>query len=473
LEKKAVSVIIFGIALVIQLLTFPPWDSLTYDGALYIDIARNLVHNPANFTYQGTYVMYRPPLYPYTLSIFYHFVSAPLTQLTVARLVSMFFFALTAVLVYLIALEMGWEEYLAVLATLFFIINPLSFTMGSRELVHSEFTFFYTLAVYLLYTGRKGKNGTLLKLAFISAGLAILTRYTGLSIIGVFIIYLWLVDYWDWVREKDYWLGMGLLILILFPWLYLGYLHYGGFFKPFEIASRTVTADNPVSAFTYLKWLRKDMGLVLFALLSLGLLRVQENEEGWLILSWFGVGLAGILTVTHKETRFVTFLTPVMAILVVEGIELILDAVQTLSGLRLNDRRKYLALFLAFILIIPVSVSALHLKERWSVTGKYDSHVLRYTSENYPAERLLVSPYLYTMAGFYYPNAKVEMILYRKDVEKKVEEGYYDVIIHKDPNTYLNILTSGNYVLVKEFYGGRFKVFIAKRFITKESSIHQ
>ena len=66
------------------------------------------------------------------------------------------------------------------------------------------------------------------------------------------------------------------------------------------------------------------------------------------------------------------------------------------------------------------------------------------------------------MAGFYYPKAEVEMILRRKSIEEKIARGYYDVIIHKNPNVYLNILTSGKYVKVEEFYGGRLEIFVRR-----------
>ncbi|WP_297461501.1 glycosyltransferase family 39 protein [Thermococcus sp.] len=454
-----------AVAFLLGTLTFPPWDTLTYDGALYIDIARNLAVNPTNFTYQGVYVMYRPPLYPYTLSAFYRFIHAPLDQLTVARLVSLLAFSLTASLVFLLARELLEDDEGALLASLFYIFNALAFTMGTRELVHSEFTLFYTLAIYLLYTGRKRGNPTRIYLAFVSAGLAILTRYTGLSLIAVFIAYLWFTECWDWARKREYWVGFALLLLTLSPWLYLGHLHYGGALKPFEIASRTVTADRPVSVSDYFKLLRRDMGAVLLLLTALGILGQKKNMKGWLLLSWFFVGLMGILTVTHKETRFITFLAPVMGILAVEGVSLMVDWVEKvleLAGRPVESWKKAVTIGIALLLLVPVGRSAFALKEKWDVTGKYDSHVLRYASEHYPGEKLLVSPYLYTMAGFYYPGARVEMILRREDVQRKISEAYYDVIIHKEPNTYLNIITSGNYKLVKEFYNGKFKIFIRK-----------
>ncbi|AEC51544.1 hypothetical protein PNA2_0628 [Pyrococcus sp. NA2] len=449
--KDRVGILIFMFSLGLGILALAPEKSLTYDGALYINIARNLARDITSFTYQGVYMMYRPPLYPYTLSLIFRFIHS--NHLLIARLVSAVSFALTSLILYYLVKDMFGSDIKGIIASLFYVFNPLAFTMAGRELVHSEFTLFYTLAIYLLYMGRKRDNALRIYLAFISAGLAILTRYTGLSIILVFLAYLWLVDHWNWVKKREYLIGFGLLFPTLLPWLYMGHLYYGGFFRPFKIASRVVTLDKPVSAFEYIGMVIKDIGYVLPALATLGFLRIKKDEQGWLILSWLVIGGGGILAVTHKETRFITFLSPVIAILASEGISLIAE--------QLKGKWKTIgSIAIALLLIVPIGMKAKELKGRWDGVGVYESEALRYASNHYKAERLLVSPYLYTMAGYYYPNARIEMILKRKDVEEKIAKGYYDVIIHKDPNVYLNIETCGNYVLVKEFYGGRIKIYV-------------
>ncbi|WP_161937375.1 hypothetical protein QDY65_08865 [Pyrococcus kukulkanii] len=50
-------------------------------------------------------------------------------------------------------------------------------------------------------------------------------------------------------------------------------------------------------------------------------------------------------------------------------------------------------------------------------------------------------------------------MLRRKSIEEKIAS---DVIVHKNPSTYLNILTSGKYVKVEEFYGGKLEIFVRK-----------
>ena len=464
MEKKPLSpFILFVGALIVGLLTMPPKNTLTYDGALYIDIARNLAKDITNFTYQGTYVMYRPPLYPYTLSVFFRFTPLE-THLTIARLVSLVSFALTASLVNLVAGEILGDDKKAIIASLFYVFNPLAFTMATRELVHSEFTLFYTLAVYLLYTGRKRKDRRRVYLSFVAAGLAILTRYTGLSVIAVFLVYLWLVDDWNWVKGKEYWIGFGLFLLVLAPWLYMGHVHYGGALSPLSVASRVVTLDRPVSVSDYLKMLMDDVGSVLMGLIAVGLLKIKKDNEGWFLLSWFFIGLMGILTITHKETRFITFLSPVMGIIAVLGVEAMVKATEVvIKKKRSLGVKTFLVPLISLLLLVPIGMSARALQEEWNRIGSLETEVLQYVSANYPASRLLVSPRLYTMAGYYYPGARVDMILDRKYIRDRISSGYYDLIVLMEPSPHLNIEESGNYIPVKEFYGGKFRVYLRRK----------
>lgn len=95
--------------------------------------------------------------------------------------------------------------------------------------------------------------------------------------------------------------------------------------------------------------------------------------------------------------------------------------------------------------------------------GAAEATVLSRVSSEHPAESLLVSPGLYTMAGFYYPHARVDMALDRKTVLQRVSEGYYGVIILKGPSNHINIEESRRYVLTEEFYNGKFRIYLLKK----------
>ena len=424
-----------------------PSGTITYDGALYVDIARSLLRGLTNYTYQGVYMMYRPPVYVYTLSIVFKLFS-PGDYLRVARLVSALFYGMTAGLVYLFAVKIWGDRLKALTAGVFYILNPLAFTMGTRELVHSEFTFFYTLSLYLLYTGRKMESNWRIYVAFVTAGVAILTRYTGLSIIGVILVYLYCSEHWDWLRKRQYPLGFLLVLLVLSPWLYMGHLHYGGALKPFSVATQYVTSAPPVSAFDYLNELFGVLGVLLFLAL-LGFFLLGRNDEGWLLTGWFFVGLLGILTVTHKEVRFVTFLSPAIALLASHGFW---GGVELLKArLPRKNLVRVLAVGVLVILLVPVGRSALALKSQWDVRGSGYVMALEYASAHYPAKWLLVSPRMYTMAGLYYPDAVIQVIVDRKQVLGRIAEGKYDLIIRMKTDPLLNIESSGMYMEVKDF----------------------
>ncbi|WP_297476062.1 glycosyltransferase family 39 protein [Thermococcus sp.] len=433
-----------------------PSETITYDGALYVDIARSLLHGLTNYTYQGFYMMYRPPVYVYTLSIVFHFISSG-HYLTAARIISAFFYGLTAGLAYLFVVELWGDGLKALSASLFYILNPLAFTMGTRELVHSEFTFFYTLSLYLLYTGRKkGRTGRVYA-AFIVAGIAILTRYTGLSIVGVFLVYLYCTEHWGWVRRREYLIGFALVLLVLSPWLYMGHVHYGGAFKPFSVASQYVTGAPPVSAFDYLGELMGPLGILLLLAL-LGFVLLGRDDGDWLLTSWFFVGFLGILTVTHKEARFVTFLSPAIALLASHGLW---GSVKLLKGiLPRKNLLNYLAILLLLVLLIPVGRSALALKAQWDTRGAGYVQALEYASTHYPAKWLLVSPRMYTMAGLYYPDAVIQVIVDRKQVRERIAAGRYDVIIRMKTDPLLNVESSGMYALAKEFPRGGIEIYV-------------
>lgn len=450
--KDKIRLLAVVIPLIIGILTFPPNSTLTYDGALYINIARSIARGEG-FTYQGVYMMYRPPLYPYTLSLFFKFLPYDF-HLPASRIISLLFYTLTALLTYEIGKMLLGSRKFGIIASLLYVFNPLAFTMAKRTLVHSEFTFFFTLSMYLFYLGERENRELYTVLSFFFAGLTILARYTGLVILGVFVVYLYLTREWNWIKERRYIIGLLILLLTLSPWLYLGHLHYGGAFRPFKIASRVVTLDKPVSTFEFFELLVKDIGYIPLFLLALGIFFTKRNEKGLLVLSWFFVGLMGILTVTHKETRFITFTTPAMALIMAKGIQGVVEKTKNIPHKAIFE-----GIGVGVILILLFNASY-NLQEFWNKTGRGETEVLSWASKNYNARTVLVTPYLYTYAGYFFPESKVEMITERNynEVVEKIKQGYYDLVIIKGGTIILN-----RYTLVKTFYDGLYKIFERNR----------
>ena len=450
---------IFLVALSLSLLFRPPELSITYDEALYMSIARNLAKSSSNFTYQGAYMMYRPPLYPYTLSIFYRLFNYD-HHLRIARAISAIFYALTAVLVYLFTVELFKDQKKGVAASIFYILNPLGFTMSNRALVHSEFSFFYTLAVFLLYKGTRDENNKLICASFVSAGLAVLTRYTGLSIIGVFVAYLYLISHWDWLKRKETYVGFALFALTLAPWLYLGHVHYEGALRPFSVAMAVVTKDTPVSTFKYLGEVLEILGVPIVILALLGFGSLKKDDIGWLTISWGVIGLFEILTVTHKEPRFLTFLMPLMGILCAQGV----FSASELFFKHVPFPNRFKMVFLVLIIGIGLASSIQHslqYKQTWDIQYLEEGKAFQYASENFNPRFIGVSPRLYTLAGYYFPDSRVYPLLLTDYIKFSVKNGRFDLIVWQYRNSIIkDIEESGKYKLVKEFNDGKIKIFV-------------
>lgn len=191
---------IFILAMFISLNHYPPNSWVPYDGALYIDIANTLSKNPANFSYQGIYMMFRPPVYPYTLSIVYKLMSSK-NPIVIARLVTSVFYAGTAMLIFML-----FGRYLGYLtggyASILYILNPIALGMSTQPLVHSQFTFFYLISMYYLLKWSENLSKSSMVLFGISAGISTLTRYTGLSILLITIVYVYLLYLSNNIKEN-------------------------------------------------------------------------------------------------------------------------------------------------------------------------------------------------------------------------------------------------------------------------------
>lgn len=445
--KNKAPLSLFLFAFILSALTMPEKLSVTYDEALYMDIARNLAQNLGNFTYRNTYMMYRPPVYPYTLSTLYRLLPYE-HHMMAARLTSVFFYALTTALVYRFARKLGLGEWQSIAGALFYVLNPIAFATSNRALVHAQFTFLYTLTIYLFYTGRK-EEPRLIYIAFATAALTILTRYTGLSIVGVMLAYLWLVDDWEWLKWKEYYIGAGVFVLVLLPWLYMGHIHYGGAFQPFEVASRVVTLDRPSSAFNYLKDVMIALTPAFVILTFLGFIGLKKDDSGWLLVSWGFIGLMGILTVVHKEVRFITFLSPVIAILSAMGVGLI----HSHAGKYEKDRviRGAITLGIVLLLFTPFIGEGIRYKEeQWDRMWLTENRVVLMASE-YGFDSIIVSGRLYTLAGFYYPEAEVDQLVNYPKMRRNLERGHYDIVIYREGDPLWEYIERGNYTATAKY----------------------
>ena len=486
---------IFIMAMIMSLKNYPPSSWTPYDGALYIDIARNLSEDFTDFSYQGIYMMFRPPIYPYTLSIIYRLVPLDL-HLTVARLISSVFYSGTAMLIFIL-----FRRYLgdlkAIIASILYMLNPIALGMSIQPLVHSQFTFFYLISVYYLLKWSENRNRISIVLFGIFTGISILTRYTGFSLGAVAIAFIYLLiisqkinlNYLDILKHLT--IGALSAFLILLPWMILGHLNYTGFMSPFTVASREVNMAASRTPLTgYLLSIIETLSLPAVMVTTLGLMysMFQRDKFHILLVSWSLAGFVSILTIIHKEVRFITFLTPPIALLSTEGLYVISKVISeaVLRGDMKYKGIKIIGITILILLSISCYTHANEYTSKYYYSGSTQAILFDEFKKIVPTTDemiLLVSPNLYPYAGLFLPHAKIyQMSSYNinwlvhglrgkqpPDIPKMIENGYFDYIIYcKSP--YLDrwidkVGQSPRYYRVKEMFNGRCRILANKDFI--------
>ena len=102
------------------------------------------------------------------------------------------FYAGTATLIFILFRRyIGTQK--AAFGSLLYMLNPIALGMSVQPLVHSQFTFFYLLAIYFLLRWSETGDKKFVMLFGIFTGISILTRYTGLSIGLIIVTYIYLL----------------------------------------------------------------------------------------------------------------------------------------------------------------------------------------------------------------------------------------------------------------------------------------
>lgn len=435
-------------------------------------------------------MLFRPPVYPYTLSILYRLLP-PEIHITVARIVSSIFYAGTAMSIFTL-----FRKYLgdlkAIGASILYILNPIALGMSTHPLVHSQFTFFYLISIYWLMKWSEEKIKKYMVLFGFFAGIAVLTRYTGLTIWGVAIAYAYLLFL---AREipsnlrmilKHLMLGALVTLLTLFPWMIAGHKYYSGLISPFTVASREVNMATPVPAMEYVTEIIHTLGVPATILIALGVIysMFQRDKFHVLLLSWGGLGFMGILTIIHKEVRFVTFLTPLIAIISIEGLELL---------------SKFLARIVPKIKIRPTGIKLIWVGVMLLLCASYYSNAVDYIDKYYYAGAteaivfeefkkeynesgitLLVSPSFYPYGGLFLQDAEVyQMSSYYlnwlihgirgqpPDISQMIANGDFDYVIYCEAPYLERWITkiehSQKYIIVNELFNGKCKILSRKQ----------
>jgi 4-amino-4-deoxy-L-arabinose transferase-like glycosyltransferase len=174
---------LLGLAVVVRLALLLPMDDLklAMDELQYQEIAVNLAEGRGFMLYEKP-TSWRPPLYPFVLSLVYR--AAGTTDPLAARMFQAAMSLVNLLLVYLLGRRL-FGERVGLGAAAIFAVYPSFLFYNNHLLTEGLFTFLLTLTAYLLAVYLQSGRALFLALAGASLGLTVLTREILLPMVAV------------------------------------------------------------------------------------------------------------------------------------------------------------------------------------------------------------------------------------------------------------------------------------------------
>ena len=246
IKKHKWLIAIFVIALLVRIIFVFSMPVKLWDETIYLNLGADLSHNPLSYSFSHGWsdfipsggddfygypkAGFRAPILPYLISIFYFLNLGFLTNFLIPLIG-----ALSVILVYKLGKEL-FNEKVALISSVFFAFIPLHVFYSSRVLTDVLFTFFVLLTFLSFWKGYE-KNNKGHKILFgVFLALALLSRYTALWIIPIFLIYFLVRDKSPkFLKDKYLWYSILAFFGTLIPWFIYGIFEY----------------NNPIGAFIH------------------------------------------------------------------------------------------------------------------------------------------------------------------------------------------------------------------------------
>lgn len=153
-------------------------------------------------------------------------------------------------MVYLLVLECTENKKAAVLAFLLLLFTPPFYFLAKEVRLDSGVLATILTALFLLVKGWKKEKFLFWILPVIAVGFLIKSVIVFLAV-PILIIYSFAYNRWGWLRNRFFWIGSLLAVIVIAPWHILETLRFGNIFwnnyigrQVFERATSTITGSN-------------------------------------------------------------------------------------------------------------------------------------------------------------------------------------------------------------------------------------
>ena len=331
IKKNKWLIAIFIVALLIRIIFIFSMPIKLWDETIYLNLGYDLSKNPLDYSFSNGWsdfipsggddiytwpkAGFRAPVLPYLISIFYLFNLGFLLNFLIPLIG-----ALSVVLIYKLGKEL-FNHKLGLISSLLFTFIPLHIFYSGRILTEVLFTFFVLLTFISFWKGYE-KNNKKHKILFgVFLALALLSRYTALWIMPIFLLYFLIRDKsFKFLKDKYLWYSIGVFFLTLVPWFIYGLVEYnnpiGAFIHGFKASAYWGGLQSGYFFFDYWWQMFSIVGLIsIFGFLYILYKKEFLRKEIYLLLLWFIIFLGIAIYMPHKEERFIIPIIPVLVIL--------------------------------------------------------------------------------------------------------------------------------------------------------------
>lgn len=340
--------------------------------------------------------------FPIYNSIVYFFYSLFGVNEVYARLVSIFFSSLTAVVLFLLVRRYS-TNVVALTSALFFALNPYNIYYGRVIMPDPLHVFFGVLTLYLVSIWVEKKTIIWPILAGITMTICILTKPYGL-VLGLPILYLLIQAYGLTVyKQFSIYLFAVITLLPFFAWR----LHIQNY--PEGMFGTAWLFNQGDIRFTgaYFRWMIYDRlnRLILatggFVLFCIGAISSFTKKEAWFYGTWLaGIGIFFVViakgNVTHDYYQLP--IVPIASIFMAKAVEFLL----TLS--RPFIQRTAIISITGILVLLMIAFGWYEVRGFFNINRPEIVEVGKYIDENLPEDVKVIAPYMSDPAFLYQTN---------------------------------------------------------------------
>jgi len=349
-------ILLFIIAFIIRSIFVFSTPMQIWDETVYANLGYDLSNNPLDYSvanngwsdfipsggdnfYAWPKMGFRAPLLPYLLMPLYLFHLNFLVIFFIAIIG-----ALSVCLVYLLGKKL-FNEKVALYSAILFLLIPLHIIYSAKILTGVLFTFFVLLTFFSFWKGYEEGSKKHKVLFGVFLALALLSRYTALWIMPIFLLYFLARDKsLKFLKDKYLWYSILAFFGTLIPWFIYGIFEYnnpiGAFIHGAKASAYWGGLQSWHFFFDYWWQMFSIIGII-FVIALIYILYKKEffKKEVYLLLIWFAFFLGMAIYMTHKEDRFILAIVPTIALI---------------SGYFIDKIKKYKKLILIGIILITL-----------------------------------------------------------------------------------------------------------------------